>query len=204
MTSPAVINSEAIAFTEKKVDMALDDIIKMSKTKTTKSKRQMVPNKSHKLFGGNGTQKSLKVRKYMESRSSLRQGVLAQRRSNFQGGRFPVATEAAKNAVVAPMRIRGFNRNRTANWNRPRTSAAMNRQGNGPAKGFAIKPRIQQLQQHRQQQQSHQQIMPKTLDSLFASMKEQRMQTFGHQSNAQNQRTVQPRQQWGRGQRSHY
>ncbi|KAL8141784.1 hypothetical protein V2J09_014816 [Rumex salicifolius] len=107
--------------------MELDDIIKMSKTKTTKSKKQIVPNKSHKHFDSNGTQESLKVRKYMESRSSLRQGVLAQRRSNFQSGRYPVATEDAKNAVTeqsteateAPMRNRDFNRNRTANWNGP-------------------------------------------------------------------------------------
>lgn len=44
------------------------------------------------------------------------QGVLAQRRSNFQGNQFPLATEFARKAAVAPLRNRAFSHNRLANW----------------------------------------------------------------------------------------
>lgn len=50
----------------------------------------------------------------------VNQGVLAQRRSNFQGNRFPVATEAARRASVAPFRNRAFNSSRVANLSKPR------------------------------------------------------------------------------------
>ena len=50
----------------------------------------------------------------------LIKGVLAQRRSNFQGNRFPLAAEAARRAAVAPFRIRAFNGSRVANLNKPR------------------------------------------------------------------------------------
>lgn len=49
------------------------------------------------------------------------QGVLAQRRSNFQGNQFPMATEAARKAAAVPLRDRAFNRNRVPNW-KPRYS----------------------------------------------------------------------------------
>ena len=48
------------------------------------------------------------------------QGALAQRRSNFQGNQFPLATEAARKAAAAPLRNRAFGRNRAANWNKTR------------------------------------------------------------------------------------
>lgn len=48
------------------------------------------------------------------------QGFLAQRRSNFQGNQFPLATEVARKAPAAPLRNRAFGRNRMANWNKAR------------------------------------------------------------------------------------
>lgn len=48
------------------------------------------------------------------------QGALAQRRSNFQGNQFPLATEAARKAAAGPLRNRAFGHNRAANWNKTR------------------------------------------------------------------------------------
>ncbi|KHN25647.1 hypothetical protein glysoja_018221 [Glycine soja] len=111
------LTTEAIALTEKKMDMTLDDIIKMSKNTKNKKPRRVL-NKSQK-FSNNFTQdKSAKVQRYMESRSSLRQGALAKRRSNFQGNQFPAAVEVARKAVTAPLHNRVPNRNRVANWNK--------------------------------------------------------------------------------------
>lgn len=50
----------------------------------------------------------------------VNQGVLAQRRSNFQGNGFPFAAEAARRAAVAPFRVRASNARRVANLNKPR------------------------------------------------------------------------------------
>ncbi|KAI3691859.1 hypothetical protein L6452_31661 [Arctium lappa] len=107
------LTTAAIAMTEKKMDMALDDIIKMSKTGTgtNKAKKQRIPNKNQKFSNNVAQDKPMKLKRYMDSRSSLRQGVLAQRRSSFQGNQFPLAAEAARKAAVAPIRNRNFNRN---------------------------------------------------------------------------------------------
>lgn len=48
------------------------------------------------------------------------QGALAQRRSNFQGNQFPVTTEVARKAAVAPLRGRPFVRNGLANPDKAR------------------------------------------------------------------------------------
>uniref|UniRef100_A0A5B6ZYI8 Uncharacterized protein n=1 Tax=Davidia involucrata TaxID=16924 RepID=A0A5B6ZYI8_DAVIN len=112
------LTTETIALTEKKMDMTLDDIIKMSKSTTTKAKKQRVSNRSKKFLNNAAQEKSAKVRQFMDSRSSLRQAALAQRRSNFQGNQFPLATEAARKAVVAPIRNRAFNRSRAVNVNK--------------------------------------------------------------------------------------
>lgn len=115
------LTSEAIAMTEKKMDMSLDEIIKMSKTGTTKpNKKRRVPNRSQNFINNATVDKSLKLRRFMDSKSSLRQGVLAQRRSNFQGNQFPLAAEAARKAASAPIRNRTFNRSRAMNMNKPR------------------------------------------------------------------------------------
>lgn len=114
------LTSEAIALTEKKMDMTLDDIIKMSKTNSSKSnKNERASNKNQRPFNGN-RDKSLKIRQYMDSRSAVRQGVLAQRRTNFQGNSFPSAFEAARKAAMTQFRNRAANRNTAANWNKQR------------------------------------------------------------------------------------
>ncbi|KAJ4941343.1 hypothetical protein NE237_016369 [Protea cynaroides] len=150
------LTSEAIARTEKKMDMTLDDIIKMSKKPDFKFKNQRVPNKNQKFLNvGSNKGNASKVHRFMDSRSSIRQGVFAQRRSNFQGNQFPLATEAAKKAAAAPIRARALGRNRMVNWNKPRIGAP-------PAQW-----RLQQAKVVTKQR-------PQTLDSLFANMKEQR------------------------------
>ncbi|KAL9260753.1 hypothetical protein AKJ16_DCAP13632 [Drosera capensis] len=110
------LTTEAIALTEKKMNMALDDIIKMSKDSATKKKPRTF-NKNRRMFNG-AQDKSAKVLQYMDSRSSLRQGALARRRSNLQGNGFPLASEAASKAAVAP--LRNIPRRPTAPWNKRR------------------------------------------------------------------------------------
>ncbi|CAK9143160.1 unnamed protein product [Ilex paraguariensis] len=191
------LTSEAIALTEKKMDMSLDDIIKMSKINTTKAKKQRVPNKSQKFMNNAGQDKSRKLRQFMDSRSSVRQGVLAQRRSNFQGNQFPLATEAARKATVAPIRNRTFNQSWAMNVNKPRyfirvgAPPGQRKAGNG---GFAMKQSQQQVKVVPKQR-------PQTLDSLFANMKEQRenMSSQLHKAGRQNGGGGQRRWQWGRG-----
>lgn len=116
------LTTAAIAMTEKKMDMALDDIIKMSKAGTgaNKAKKQRIPNKNQKFSNNVAQDKPMKFKRFMDSRSSLRQGVLAQRRSSFQGNQFPLAAEAARKAAVAPIRNRNFNRNQAMTSYRPR------------------------------------------------------------------------------------
>ncbi|KAE8725307.1 Pentatricopeptide repeat superfamily protein isoform 1 [Hibiscus syriacus] len=207
------LTSETIALTEKKMDMTLDDIIKMSKNTSNKGKKpQRIPNKNQRHVSNAAKDKAFKVRQYMDSRASLRQGALAQRRSNFRGNGFPFAAEAARRAAVAPIWNRTLNNSRVANLNKPRIGAprVQRKAGNG---GFSVKPQWQQPLQQQHQQQQHQQQQgerqgntrtkqkPKTLDSLFAIMKEERTRVFSsHQNNnvAANGGGRQ-RMSWGRG-----
>ncbi|XP_045822794.1 uncharacterized protein LOC123915646 [Trifolium pratense] len=190
-----------IALTEKKMDMTLDDIIKMSKNpKPIKGIR--VSNKSRKFSNTIAQDKSLKAQRYMESRSSLRQGELAKRRSNFQGNQFPLATEVARKAVAAPLHYGVNNRNKMANWNKPRFHVPVN-QRRAASGGFVAKPLTPPQQQHQHQHQNDN-IKPNqrsnTMDSLFANMKEQRMKAFSRQNNAvQHNGAGNRRPQWGRG-----
>lgn len=187
------LTTEAIALTEKKMDMTLDEIIKMSKTSTAKPKKQQrLPNKARKSLNNASVDKSVKVQRYMESRSSLRQAALAQRRSNFQGNQFPLAAEHARKAVVAPNRNRNFNRTRAMNVNTPRVSAppAQRRAGNG---GLAAKQPQQPVKLVPKQR-------PQTMDSLFANMREQRMKGLSQQSNGGRRNAGgQQRQYFGKG-----
>ncbi|XP_031280908.1 uncharacterized protein LOC116139370 isoform X2 [Pistacia vera] len=177
------LTTEAIALTEKKMDMSLDDIIKMSKNPAaTKPKQQRrPPNKSQKSFNNAVQDKALKVRQHMGSRSSVRQGVLAQRRSNFQNNHFPLANEAARKAVVAPVRNRAFNGSMVTNKMKRARVGAMPVQRKVANGGFVAKS----LQQDNG---GPKQLRPQTLDSLFANMKEQRMRVFQRQSNGGVQR----------------
>ncbi|XWS38226.1 hypothetical protein CRYUN_Cryun19dG0112700 [Craigia yunnanensis] len=206
------LTTEAIAITEKKMDMTLDDIIKMSKNISNKAKKQLwVPNTNQKPVSNAAKEKALnvrqymhsksslrqEVRQYMHSKSSLRQGVLAQRRSNFQGNRLPLAAEAVRRAAVAPFRIRAFNGSRVANLNKPRIGVppVQRRAANG---GFAAKPQQQQQQQQDQQGNVVTKQRPQTLDSLFANMKEQRMKVLSRNA-VQHNGDGRQRMPWGRG-----
>uniref|UniRef100_A0A2P2KDU4 Uncharacterized protein n=1 Tax=Rhizophora mucronata TaxID=61149 RepID=A0A2P2KDU4_RHIMU len=118
------LTREEIANTEKKLDMPLDDIIKMSKNTTVKAKKhQRASNKSKKVFNNAAQERALKVRQYMDSRPFVRQGFLAQRRSKFQGNQFPFAAEAARKAAVALFRNRPMDRPVVINSNKPRSNA---------------------------------------------------------------------------------
>ncbi|GLT49058.1 hypothetical protein SLA2020_226410 [Shorea laevis] len=177
------LTSEAIALTEKKMDMALDDIIKMSHNTSNKSKKQRrVPNKNQKSVNNGPKERALKVRRYMDTRSSLRQGFLARRRSSFQGNQFPLAAETAKKAAIAPIHVRAYNGSRVANFNKPRVGVppVQRRSPNGH---FAAKPQ-QRQQDEEQQGKSVPKQKPQTLDSLFANMKEERMRVISHKNNA--------------------
>ncbi|KAF7151099.1 hypothetical protein RHSIM_Rhsim02G0244500 [Rhododendron simsii] len=194
MMASKPLTTEAIAITEKKMDMTLEDIIKLSKRNPSTTKKQRVSNRSQKFLNTGAQAKSSKVQsvqRFMDSRSSLRQGVLAQRRSNFQGNHFPLATEAARKAAVAPIRNRAFNRGRGLNVNKPRARAApvQRKATNG---SFTAKPQPQANTVPKQR--------PQTLDSRFANMKEQRMRALSQQNNGGRRNGVgQQRQQWGRG-----
>ncbi|KAL5552302.1 hypothetical protein UlMin_002478 [Ulmus minor] len=176
------LTSEAIALTEKKMDMTLEDIIKMSKNNTTKPKKQRrAPNKNQNFLKNAAQEKSAKMRRFMDSRSSLRQGVLAQRRSNYQGNHFPLTAEVARKAANAPLRNRVFSNNQTPNW-KPRTGAplAQRRAGNG---GFAAKPQPPPQQQRQTVTGIPKLQKPQTLDSLFANLKEERMRFPSRKNN---------------------
>ncbi|XP_074317588.1 uncharacterized protein LOC141653659 [Silene latifolia] len=211
---------------EQKVDMALDDIIKMSRRNLAK-KQQRVSNKSRGVFHGNQN-RSWKVRQYMDSRSTLRQGVLDQKRTSFRGTNFTLAPEAAPKAAVITFRRNNFplvagasrksvvtmfrnkpiNQNKARNWNNSRPGGGpVRRQGNASG-GNALKQQKQQQQQRGHQQHQFQHPVQRkelihnqnfrTLDSMFANMKEQRLTTFTGMNNGPTVRN-QPRQPWLRG-----
>ncbi|MQM06693.1 hypothetical protein Taro_039523, partial [Colocasia esculenta] len=105
-----LLTTEAIALTEKKMHMSLDDIIKMSKKNTFGGKRPpRLSNKSRGFQNIVASQKNSKVKKFMDSRSSIRQGVLAKRRTNFQANQFPLTIEVARKAAVTPIPNRVIN-----------------------------------------------------------------------------------------------
>ncbi|KAL6646438.1 hypothetical protein ACP70R_018046 [Stipagrostis hirtigluma subsp. patula] len=157
------ITAEAIAFTEKKMDMTLEDIIKMSKKKNPGGKKTpRQPIKKRPFQNGNTSQGNAKVQRFMESRSSIRQGVLAQRRSNLGGNQFPVTKQAAKKAAMMPVR------NRAVRWNKPSASTLVQRRPVGDAFPNAKGKEAQNQ-------------APRTMDALFAQMKAQRMRTVPQQ-----------------------
>ncbi|WZZ41245.1 uncharacterized protein LOC106388544 isoform X2 [Brassica napus] len=123
MATENPITTETVALTEKKMDMSLDAIIKMSKSNTNvnKGKKLRASNKKEK-FNGAAKNSTVKAQLYMDSRSDVRQGAFAKRRSNFQGNHFPVTTAVARNvASGAPIRGRPYNAGRMANTNQSRS-----------------------------------------------------------------------------------
>ncbi|XP_047074653.1 uncharacterized protein LOC124684368 [Lolium rigidum] len=180
------LNAEAIAFTEKKMDMTLEDIIKMSKKKNPAGKKApRQPIKKRPFQNGNGNQGNAKVQRFIESRSSIRQGVLAQRRSNLDGNQFQITKQAAKKAAAMPVR------GRADRWSKQ----------SAPSTSIQRRPVSDQNSKGKEMQNEQ----PRTMDALFAQMKQQRMRimppqqssaTHGHQF--QQQRRVQ-QQRRGRG-----
>ncbi|KAF3342053.1 hypothetical protein FCM35_KLT00691 [Carex littledalei] len=147
-----------IALTEKKMDMTLDEIISMSKKKNTARGRvpQRAPIKNKVFQNGGPPPKGFKARQFTDSRSAMRQGVLAQRRTNFNGKtNFPATSNIAKKAAAAPIR------SRPVRWNQPRVAPAPVHNvvmSNGPVKFENGKK-------------------PHTMDALFSSMQKQRRRT---------------------------
>ncbi|KAJ6695298.1 RIBOSOME MATURATION FACTOR [Salix koriyanagi] len=142
------LTHEEIANTEKKLDMPLDDIIRMSKNTAKPKKQQRAP------------------------------AALAQRRSNFQRNHFPLTSEAARKAKVAPNRSWGRNFMANANNSRAGGVTVQRRAANG---GFAVKSPSRPNQQQQQGDGGAKQ-RPQTLDSRFANMKEQRMKVLSRQN----------------------
>ncbi|XP_020574923.1 uncharacterized protein LOC110020957 [Phalaenopsis equestris] len=158
------LSTEAIALTEKKMDMTLDDIIKMSKKAPFKGKQaSRTSNKNQGFLNDRVAQRNAKVQRFMNTRSAIRQGVLAQRRTNFKGNQFPLTTEVARRAAVVPIR------NRAVNPSKQRVAAIPIRRNAGDG-NFAGK-----------KQTANNKQKPRTLDALFADMKEERMRTISQQ-----------------------
>ncbi|CAD5327545.1 unnamed protein product [Arabidopsis thaliana] len=164
MATEKPITTETVALTEKKMDMSLDEIIKMEKSNTNvnKGKKQRVLNKKEK-FSGAAKNSAVKAQRYMDSRSDVRQGAFAKKRSNFQGNQFPVTTTVARKAASATPRGRPYNGGRMTNTNQSRFIAP-------PAQNRA----------------SQRGFVGKTLDSRFANMKEERMRMRRFADNRSN------------------
>ncbi|XP_020550765.1 uncharacterized protein LOC105159158 [Sesamum indicum] len=187
------LTSEAIALAEKKMDMTLDDIIKMSKTNAMKPKRQRISHSGKKIVNNASQDNSFKVRRYMDTRSSLRQGTLTLRRSNFKVNQFPLGIEAARKAAFAPIRSRAFKQSRPFSVNKPRAGAPTIQKNPVNGGGFTVKKPLQQI--NIGPKQNHQ-----TLDSLFANMKEERKRVLSQQNNwSRRNGGNQPRVPWARG-----
>ncbi|KAG6502470.1 hypothetical protein ZIOFF_034749 [Zingiber officinale] len=106
------LTEEAISMAEKKMNMSLDDIIKMSKKNAAKGKRPpRPPIKNNGFQNRNPSHGNAVLHGFMDSRSSIRQGVLAKRRSNVHGNQFPVITEMARKAAAISVQNRMRNPN---------------------------------------------------------------------------------------------
>ncbi|XP_024010165.1 uncharacterized protein LOC18014960 isoform X2 [Eutrema salsugineum] len=176
MATEKPITTESVALTEKKMDMSLDAIIKMSKSNTivNKGKKQRTSNKKEN-FNGIAKNSAVKAQRYMDSRSDVRQGAFAKRRSNFQGNQFPVTTKIAREAASAtPFRGRPYNAGRMTNTNQSRfiTPPAQYRSAH---RGFVAKQQREKIEQRQASGGGGQRQWPQTLDSRFANMKEERM-----------------------------
>ncbi|CAF2071269.1 unnamed protein product [Brassica napus] len=127
METETQLVADPIALNEKKVAMALDDLIKLSKrnTKGNKGRSSRRPKNKNRNFNGaarNGNPS--KEKHYVNSLSGVRQGAVEKRRSNFKGNQFPIATNVArKAATVAPLRVRrrAFNAGRMTSANQSRS-----------------------------------------------------------------------------------
>eukprot|EP01018_Ginkgo_biloba_P023804 Gb_22576 [translate_table: standard] len=124
MGSLPPVTTEAIALTEKKMDMTLDDIIKMSKKTTVKAKSQRTSNKSQRVFSKYRARDNISkanIQRSINAKSSaMRQGKLAELRSRNGPNQLIAVKEAARRAAVAPIRAR------TVQWNKRRCCSIYN------------------------------------------------------------------------------
>lgn len=130
METETKLAADLIALNEKKVAMALDDLIKLSKRNSKGYKggkrSRRARNKSRNFNGAarKDNNNTCKEKHYVNSLSGVRQGAVAKRRSNFKGDQFPVATNVAHKAATAPplsVRRRGFNAGRMTSANQSRS-----------------------------------------------------------------------------------
>ncbi|KAL1222578.1 hypothetical protein V5N11_018946 [Cardamine amara subsp. amara] len=173
METEAPFVPETIALTEKKVAMALDDIIKLSKRKTNVNKGKKPrreKNKNQKFNGAAARDNTTKVRHHMNSLSAVRQGAVAKRRSNVQGNQFPVTTNIVRKAATAPpLSVRG----RALNGGRM-TSANQSRRIAPPVQNRSLHAGANTKSHEVDEKVEIRGGKRKTLDSRFASMIKQR------------------------------
>ncbi|CAM6054571.1 unnamed protein product, partial [Sphagnum tenellum] len=144
--------------TEQKMAMSLDDIIKHTKKEKGKMQRAAIKNGNRKL---NGPGAKAALQKSVASRSSsMRQGKLAQARSNNGAVSFPATQATSKKAFATPVntRSRQFMNNRNGAGTLRRKAMT------GPKQQVTTVTQNSNLNQVQNQR-------PKTLDSLFASIR---------------------------------
>ncbi|VVB08765.1 unnamed protein product [Arabis nemorensis] len=144
MATEKPITTETVALTEKKMDMSLDAIIKMSKSNTNvkKGKKQRTSNKKES-FNGASKNSAVKAQRYMDSRSDVRQGAFAKRRSHFQGNQFPITTNVAHKAASAtPLRGRPYKTGRMTNTNQSRFITPPDQNRSAAHRGFVAKTQL--------------------------------------------------------------
>ncbi|CAH2078124.1 unnamed protein product [Thlaspi arvense] len=172
-TEIPLVVAETIAQAEKKVAMALDDIIKLSKrnAKVDKGKKPRRGKNKNQNFNGAARSNTSKVRHYASSLSTVRQGAVAKRRSSFHGNQFPATTNIARKAATTapPLRVHGraFNAGRMTNVNQPRLIAPQVQNRSVHTSFIAKRHEVDQKVEKGGKKM-------KTLDSRFASIIEQR------------------------------
>ncbi|CAA7057214.1 unnamed protein product [Microthlaspi erraticum] len=146
---------------------------KSNNTNVNKGKKQRASNKKESVNGA--AKKTAKAQRYMDSRSDVRQGAFAKRRSNFNGNQFPETTAVARKAASATQqRGRPYNAGRMTNTDQSRfvTPPAQNRSAH---RGFVAKQQQREEKTEEKQVNGGQRQWPQTLDSRFANLKEERM-----------------------------
>ncbi|KAF8053204.1 hypothetical protein N665_1449s0008 [Sinapis alba] len=167
------METDPIALNAKKVAMALDDIIKLSKRNSNgnKGKRsRRAKNKKRNFNGAARNKNTSKEKHHVNSLSGVRQGAVAKRRSNFKGNQFPVAANVARKASTVPplsVRRRAFSAGRMTSANQSRLFAP-------PVQSRSVHARFIAKRHEVEKKVENGGGKWKTLDSRFAIMKEQR------------------------------